>query len=91
MITVKIYSDYIWPFCYIGKGIVDKLKEDFDVQEIWQGLEIHPETPPEGRDMSAEFPPEIRNQLYHRLNEMGKNYGVHFNRSDGFLPNFRRG
>ncbi len=90
MITVKIYSDYIWPFCYIGKGIVDKLKEDYDVQEIWQGLEIHPETPPEGRDMSAEFPPEIRNQLYHSLNEMGKAYGIHFNRSDGFLPNSRR-
>jgi predicted DsbA family dithiol-disulfide isomerase len=40
--------------------------------------------------MSAEFPPEIRNQLYHRLNEMGKAYGLHFNRSDGFLPNSRR-
>ena len=90
MITIKIYSDYIWPFCYIGKGIADKLKEDFVVQEIWQGLEIHPETPPEGRDISAEYPPEIRNQLYHRLNEMGKVYGVSFNRSDGYLPNSRR-
>jgi len=66
------------------------LNQDFDIQEIWQGLEIHPETPQEGRDMSAEFPPEIRSQLYHRLNEMGKVYGVHFNRSDGFLPNSRR-
>ena len=90
MITIKIYSDYIWPFCYIGKGIADKLKEDFVVQEIWQGLEIHPETPPEGRDISAEYPPEIRSQLYHRLNEMGKGYGVCFNRSDGYLPNSRR-
>jgi hypothetical protein len=25
--------------------------------------------------MSAEFPPEIRSQLNHRLNEMGKGYG----------------
>ncbi len=40
--------------------------------------------------MSAEFPPEIRGKLYQRLNEMGKAYGVHFNRSDGFLPNSRR-
>ncbi len=40
--------------------------------------------------MSAEFPPEMRSQLYQRLNEMGKAYGVHFNRSDGFLPNSRR-
>ncbi len=40
--------------------------------------------------MSAEFPPEIRSQLYHRLNEMGKVYGIYFNRSDGFLPNSQR-
>jgi predicted DsbA family dithiol-disulfide isomerase len=40
--------------------------------------------------MSVEFPPEMRSQLYHRLNEMGKAYGVHFNSSDGFLPNSRR-
>jgi predicted DsbA family dithiol-disulfide isomerase len=40
--------------------------------------------------MSAEYPPEIRSQLYHRLNEMGKVYGVHFNRSDGYLANSRR-
>ncbi len=26
--------------------------------------------------MSAEYPPEMRSQLYHRLNEMGKAYGV---------------
>ncbi len=40
--------------------------------------------------MSAEYPPEIRSQLYHRLNEMGKVYGVYFNRSDGYLANSRR-
>lgn len=40
--------------------------------------------------MSAEYPPEMRSQLYQRLNEMGKAYGVHFNNSDGFLPNSRR-
>jgi len=40
--------------------------------------------------MSAEYPPEIRSQLYSRLNEMGKVYGVHFNRSDGYLANSRR-
>lgn len=40
--------------------------------------------------MSAEYPPEIRSQLYHRLNEIGKGYGACFNRSDGYLPNSRR-
>ncbi len=37
-----------------------------------------------------EMIPDIRTQLYHPLNEMGEAYGVHFNNSDGFLPNSRR-
>ncbi len=40
--------------------------------------------------MRAKYPPEVRSQLYQRLNEMGKIYGVHFNRSDGYLANSRR-
>ncbi|MCL4416176.1 MAG: DsbA family protein [Actinobacteria bacterium] len=89
MINIKIYFDYICPFCYIGKGIVDKLKKEFDIQDVWQGLEIHPETPPEGHDMNEGFPPEILSQFYHQFNESGKDYGINFNRNDGYLANSR--
>jgi predicted DsbA family dithiol-disulfide isomerase len=46
---VTVYSDYICPFCYIGKERVDRLQQDFDLEIEWKGFEIHPETPPEGR------------------------------------------
>jgi predicted DsbA family dithiol-disulfide isomerase len=45
---VIVYSDYICPFCYIGKHRADKLQEEFDVDVEWRPLEIHPETPKGG-------------------------------------------
>lgn len=48
---VIVYSDYICPFCYIGKHRMDRLRDEFDVEIEWRGLEIHPETPPEGQTL----------------------------------------
>lgn len=45
---VTIYSDYICPFCYIGKAGIDRLQKDFDMDVEWKGFEIHPETPKQG-------------------------------------------
>ena len=45
---VTIYSDYICPFCYIGKAGIDRLQKEFDIDAEWRGFEIHPETPKEG-------------------------------------------
>ena len=48
---VIVYSDYICPFCYIGKNRMDRLQRELDVDVEWRGLEIHPETPPEGQTL----------------------------------------
>lgn len=46
---ITIYSDYICPFCYIGKDRADKLEQDFKNLEIeWKMIEIHPEIPSKG-------------------------------------------
>ena len=45
---IIIFSDYICPFCYIGKDRADKLEQDFDVEIEWKMIEIHPETPAKG-------------------------------------------
>jgi len=45
---VIVFSDYICPFCFVGKSRIDKLRSDFDVDVEWRGIEIHPETPMEG-------------------------------------------
>jgi predicted DsbA family dithiol-disulfide isomerase len=48
---VIVYSDYICPFCFIGKHRMERLKEELDVEIEWRGLEIHPETPTEGQTL----------------------------------------
>ncbi|MFQ5815072.1 MAG: DsbA family protein [Candidatus Hydrothermarchaeaceae archaeon] len=48
---ITVYSDYICPFCFIGKDRVDKLEKEFDIEVEWKGFEIHPETPPGGREL----------------------------------------
>ncbi|MDP6347396.1 MAG: DsbA family oxidoreductase [Dehalococcoidia bacterium] len=51
--NITIYSDYICPFCLIGKERADRLEKNFGIEVEWKGLEIHPETPPEGSDLSS--------------------------------------
>lgn len=74
-----IFSDYIWPFCYIGKGIVDKLKEEFDIEDEWLPLEIHPDTPREGMELSKRFPADSLNKMLNNLKATGKLYEIEFN------------
>lgn len=81
-----IFSDYIWPFCYIGKGIVDKLKEEFGIEDEWMPLEIHPETPKGGVEISKRFPASTLEGMFFNLRNMGKTYGIEFN-EHGILSN----
>jgi predicted DsbA family dithiol-disulfide isomerase len=77
-IEIKIFSDYIWPFCYIGKGIVDKLKQTYDIHETWISYELHPETPPEGILMSERFKGYDVTQMYDNLRRRGNEFGIVF-------------
>lgn len=77
-IEIKIFSDYIWPFCYIGKGIVDHLKKEFDIDETWLSFELHPETPPNGILLSERFKGYDVSQMYDQLRKRGKEYGIVF-------------
>lgn len=77
-ISMRIFSDYIWPFCYIGKGLVDELKKEFDIQEEWLPFEIHPETPPEGILLTKRLPNIDWDELYGNLRQSGARYGITF-------------
>ena len=85
-IKIKIFSDYIWPFCYVGKGIVDKLEKEYDLDVQWLGLEIHPETPKEGISLKEKFRNLNLEQMLNNLNQSGSQYGIKF---EGFnqMPN----
>jgi predicted DsbA family dithiol-disulfide isomerase len=50
---IVVYSDYVCPFCFIGKSLVDRLEKQFGIETEWKGFEIHPEIPPVGCDLKS--------------------------------------
>lgn len=78
MISIKIYSDYIWPFCYIGEGVVNQLKKEYELDVEWLGLEIHPETPLSGVDTNSLFGQKTVESTIINLNRMGAEFGLKF-------------
>jgi len=45
-LTVRLYADFICPFCFVfEQGVVDKLLRDFDVRIDRRGVELDPEAP----------------------------------------------
>lgn len=83
---ILIFSDYTWPFCYVGKGIVDELKKEFDIDDEWIPFEIHPEVPAEGKKVSELFPGASVESMFANINSMGNKYGIKFSGAD-FMAN----
>jgi len=75
-IKIKMYSDYICPFCYLGEAIIEKLKSRFDIEMEHIGIEIHPETPEEGVDLRGRI--YGIEEMYENLRCRGKEYGLKF-------------
>jgi predicted DsbA family dithiol-disulfide isomerase len=81
-IDVTIFSDFVCPFCFIGSGIIDRLRRDFDIRDTWVPHELHPETPPKGRpldDLADRF--DLDNVIM-TCNQRGEPYGIRFARAE---------
>ncbi len=48
-LKLAVLSDYICPFCYIGHLRLEKLRPHFELAINWVLVEIHPESPAEGK------------------------------------------
>ncbi len=59
-------------------GIVDRLRQEFDLEVSWLGFEIHPETPPGGMPLLTLFPRADPDAMARRLNTMGTPFGLTF-------------
>jgi predicted DsbA family dithiol-disulfide isomerase len=76
-IKLTIYSDYICPWCYVGQGVVERLKTEYPVEVDWQPFYLRPDTPPEGMDL----PEHIRQhaaRTTERLRQTARSYGMEF-------------
>ncbi|NTW60271.1 MAG: hypothetical protein HGA43_14030 [Nitrospirae bacterium] len=59
-------------------GLVDRLKQEFDLNVEWLAFEIHPETPPEGMPLIKMFPRADVDGMTRRLNSMGAPFSLFF-------------
>jgi predicted DsbA family dithiol-disulfide isomerase len=60
-------------------GIVEQLKEEFEIHDEWLPYEIHPDTPPQGVLWENYFNGMNVEQFFSRLDMQGKPLGVRFN------------
>ena len=77
-IRITIYSDFICPFCFIGKGLVDELKKEFPLEDEWPPFELHPETPPEGVLLADAYPELDPEDFSYQMNRRGEPLGIRF-------------
>jgi len=76
-IKLTIYSDYICPWCYVGQGVVERLKTEYPLEVDWRPFYLRPDTPPEGMDL----PPHILERAAAstaRLQHTARSYGMDF-------------
>jgi predicted DsbA family dithiol-disulfide isomerase len=86
-IRLNIVSDYVCPFCYVGQDVVNKLKENYDVEVDWSPFYLRPDTPPEG----TKLPPDAQKHMQGRSDwffSRAKAAGMTMVFPD-FLPNTR--
>jgi len=62
----------------VGKGITQKLEKEYDLEVEWLGLEIHPETPTSGVNLSERFSKLNLDHMLKNLNFSGAPYGINF-------------
>lgn len=79
---ILIFSDYAWPYCYIGKGIVDELKKEYEIEDVWMPFELHPEVSNEGGKVSQLFPGMSVENMFNSINNYGNKYGIKFSGAD---------
>jgi predicted DsbA family dithiol-disulfide isomerase len=95
-INIKIVSDIVCPWCYIGKARLDKAikaSPDINVEIEWIPFQLNPDVPEEGIKLfdylEGKFGSEERiEEMYNRLTAVAHQEGVTINyNKEQFLPN----
>jgi predicted DsbA family dithiol-disulfide isomerase len=76
-LKVSVISDYICPFCFIGHRRLQRLRDSYDLKINWCLVEIHPETPADGRPVSSlNYSEEYWNSLMANLDRLAEEEGI---------------
>lgn len=76
-LKVAVLSDYICPFCYIGFLRLEKLRQHYALAVNWALVEIHPESPAEGKPVEQlGYSSERLDRMLGDLGELARAEGV---------------
>jgi len=81
MTSVVVVSDFVCPWCYVGKRNLDALRGEFEIVTYWHPYLLHPEVPAGGIDRAelvrAKFGSEARaRELGRRVEDVAKAAGL---------------
>jgi predicted DsbA family dithiol-disulfide isomerase len=72
--VVRVWSDYICPFCYVATERAAWLEERYGALVEWLPFDLHPEYPAEGisiDELRAKYPSGLHDQVDRMIDEAG--------------------
>src|SRR6266498_538024 len=75
---LTIFSEYIWPWCYVGQGVVEKLREEYNIDLEWRPFYLYWDVPPEGKELPDYVKRARANGSEQRLQAIATSYGMDF-------------
>lgn len=88
-LRVAIWSDYVCPFCNVGRERAEWLRREAGAEIEWLPYDLHPEYPPEGiprAELERRYGPRLHDAVRALSEEAGLPYNPHPER----VPNSRR-
>jgi predicted DsbA family dithiol-disulfide isomerase len=75
-IYIDMFLDLICEWCFLGKGVLDSMKDRYDIVMRYHFVEIHPDTPQGGMPMTWHAPHPER--FFKAVGIIAEHYGLKF-------------
>ncbi|HVU00346.1 MAG TPA: DsbA family protein [Polyangiaceae bacterium] len=74
---LRLYTDFVCPFCFIAEeSTVPRLVRELGLELEWHGFELHPRTPPGGLPLSRLFPGRDLASMHEGTRRFAAEFGV---------------
>lgn len=81
-IKIIMFTDFICEWCYLGKRILDTLKDKYEFEMEYKFIEIHPDTPQEGMPFTYHL--HFPKRFFDMINKLGEPYNIQIAYKDIF-------
>lgn len=87
--VIRVWSDFVCPWCYVGLAALSRLHERFDFEVDWRPFLLRPETPPEGLPLPPHIAQSIKDPN-HPLKLRARAEGLEMRFDRTLIPSTRR-